>query len=93
MALHVQPSSVYALAEIARRYPGFLMLTQNVNGMHKIDLNTFPELQLSHLLIYCPIGLSERAKHPDESVRYPHDSSSTIGVPSDHATMSMARTF
>lgn len=51
MALQVAPNKAhYALAELARKHPAFLTLTQNVDG------------------------LSVRANHPNDSIRYLHGS-------------------
>lgn len=42
MALQAQPNSAhYALAEMARKHPGFLMLTQNVDGIRRLFLDMF----------------------------------------------------
>jgi NAD-dependent deacetylase sirtuin 5 len=49
MALHVQPNPAhYALAELARKMPGFQCLTQNVDGLSQRAEHPRAQLQLLH---------------------------------------------
>jgi len=49
MALHVQPNPAhYALAELARKMPGFMTLSQNVDGLSQRAQHPPAQLQLLH---------------------------------------------
>lgn len=67
MSLQAKPNAAhYALAELARRKPGFLTLTQNIDGM-KMSINSTSIA--NHFL-----GLSEKAGHDKRHIAYLHGS-------------------
>jgi NAD-dependent deacetylase sirtuin 5 len=70
MALKAKPNPAhYALAELARKKDGFLTLSQNVDGMSRLD-TTQPNITDWQL----PPGLSPRAHHPASQLKLLHGS-------------------
>ena len=87
MALNVKPNAAhYALAELARKKEGLLTLTQNVDGLYDLILADNGKAHES-------VGLSPRAGHDPEKIKYLHGSLFDVKCSSSPCTWKQTDNF